>query len=56
MAIHQLRLFLRLFSALAEPNPVVTIQRRGIGNDYPVAFLQAVEYFDLADGVAPEFY
>jgi len=42
-------------STLPDPDPVVTIQRRGIRNNHPVAFFKAVENLDSADGIAPEF-
>src|ERR1044072_51242 len=41
---------------LPDPDAVVTIQCRGVGNNDLVAFLQPFEDLDLADGVAPEFH
>src|SRR6185295_991796 len=40
---------------LPDPDPVVTIQCRGIRNYDLLAFAQPVEYLDGADGVAAEF-
>src|SRR5215213_10133153 len=41
---------------LANPDAVVTIQRRGIGNYDLLAFFQPFEYLDSTDGVAPKLH
>src|SRR5262245_5328186 len=41
---------------LADPDPVIAIQCRGIGNYHSLAFAQAFEYLDGADRVASELH
>src|ERR1043165_6305336 len=47
--------FATLRETLPDPDPVVTIQCRGIRNYDLLAFAQPVEYLDGAKGVAAEF-
>src|SRR4051812_35127799 len=54
MSLRSLLILATLRETLTDPDPVVTIQCRRVGNDYLVAFAQPFEYLDSAYGVASQ--